>query len=463
MSQVSIKGFVNYPSLYSATPGQVAAVGQLSKNGYSFSPTLQVYDNLGSYSNVSLVAFYAALDGTDFSVPQLYGDYALDVCNWIYQQANLGNFTGNNASFVQALTAQFGNTISAVTAGNMINFNTNFYCPEWIQYSQSTADGNTSVVRLWLCDASFQTQYDLFTIRVIPPVQNVDDFFAGYQSVLNELSDFDIPTLMQRIQAAANEEPFTVQRSYNFNYVNPNNTQQTIQTVWTVIEYGMAGDNLDTIKAAIVSYIAANSQYTPQQWTVLFPELFLSTEFIVTPRWDQYAIPSNTLNPGGIYSPSVAYGDALNVAQTTAQGTGYTASGVAESLNIAPWQYRSLMLEFVAGPLNQGNDSSIQLEFPDYINVPSTSADFARMSTLTQGWVNFISAMLVIAETMTEYTPLPAQVIGGPTYQRVVRNNLYYLAASYNSINYLMVPLAQLQALVGAGIVGQPREPVNSQ
>jgi hypothetical protein len=461
MNTFTIKGFVNYPLLFASIVGDTATVGELSKVSYSYAPDIQPYDNVGSYPNVALLAFFMDQDGTTIPVPQLLGDYALQAVTWVMQQALLGNFTSSGAAFIQALSTQYSTTMSAISAGNMINFNSTLYCPEWIQYTQSTGDGNTNTVKLWLCDASFQAQYDLYTIRVIPPVTNVDDLFAGYTSVSAELADFDIPTLMQRIQASADEQPYTLLRSYNFNYVNQANTNQTLPTVWSVIEYGIAGDNTDSIKAAIVSYILANSQYTQAQWSLLIPELFLSTEFIVTPLWDQYAIPNGGLEPG-IYSPNVSYGDSLYVAQQTAQGPGYTSGTVVNSLNIVPFQYKSLTLEFVSGPLNTSTDASIQSLFPDYINIPSTSVDFARMSTTTQEWVTFINNMLVLAETMTESTVLPTPVTGGPTYERIIRNNLYYLSATFNSIQYLMVPLAQLQALIGLGVVGQSRVPVSS-
>lgn len=460
MSAISIKGFVNFLPLFATAPGQTAPVGELSKNSFSYAPEIQLYDNPGSYPNVGLVSFATLQDNISIGVPQLYGDYALQVANWIFQQSQFGNFSTNTGAFVAALTAQFGATMSAITAGNMVNYDTNLYCPEWIQYTQATTDGNTNTVRLWFADASFTTQYDLYTMRIIPPVQNVDDLFAGYDSVKAELANFDIPSLMQRVQAAANSEPYTLLRSYNFNYVNPQNTQQTVETVWTVIEYGVAGDNLDAIKAAIIDYILANTQYTQQQWAQLLPELFLSTEFIVTPRWDQYAIPNGGIKPG-IYSPNLSYSDIYNAAMATAQGMGYSASGVANSLNVVPFQYKSMTLEFVAGPLNQGADSSIQSLYPDYINVPPNSTDFGRMSNATMGWVNFINGMLTIAETMTEYSLLPAPQVGKPTYSRVTRNGIYYLVASYGAVDYLMVPLAQLQALLGIGVVGQQKQPVS--
>lgn len=461
MSTFVIEGFVNSFLLDSADPAQAAVVGQLSKVSYSYAPVVDSYNNPGSYPDVELLAFTMIQDGQQISTPPLYGDLILQVSTWVYGQSLLGNFTGNTAAFIEALLGQYGSDITNIQAGVMINFNTNLYCPEWISFSQSTTGGDTNTVRLWFCDGSFQRQYDKYTIRVIPPVANVDDFFAGYASVVNEIGQFDIPSLMTRVQAAASDQPYTLLRSYSFNYVNPNNQAQTVNTVWTVIEYGIAGDNLDSIKAAIIETILSNSQYTQAQWSALFPDLFLSVEFIVTPRWDQYAIPQggNSLDPG-IYSPNVSWNDALYVAQQTARGVGYSSGTVQNSLNIVPFQYKSLQLEFVAGPANESVESSIQTLYPDYINVPSSSLDFARMSNKTQAWVTFINGMLQLAENMTGFSALPPPVSNGPSYQRVTRNGVYYLAAVYGNVSYLMVPLAQLQSLIGAGVQGQSRTPV---
>lgn len=449
-NQYTLKGFVVYPELINNVHNQVAPVGELSGKGQTYASDRQIYQTANDPNkNSEIVAFYSSDDlHGKIEVPQVYGDLSVAVSNWIYQQATGGAFTGDSVAANTMISNYFSGQIQNLQLGEMIQSGV-FWFPTWIEFHPTTQEGDVtqSTVHLWFSDASFTAQYNEYELRVIPPVTNLDDFFSSLNNIQTDQAQFDLTVLHSRVQNASAGQPYTLLRSFSYDYVYPSNSALRIPFYWTVIEYGVAGDNLDAIKAALVTYILANSTHTRDEWSQIFPDIFQVTEFILTPRWDQYAIPNLTLAPG-IYSPVVNQTDTLNKALATAQGVGYTTSQVTNRLNVVPLQYKSMVLIAVGGPLNKREQATFQQVFPDYINVPSSSQDNNRMSVRTQQFINLMNNMLSTAETMTDFSTLPADLM------RVYRGGIMYVLGTFQSIQYLMVSRQSMFSLFGGHVVG---------
>jgi hypothetical protein len=168
--------------------------------------------------------------------------------------------------------------------------------------------------------------------------------------------------------------------------------------------------------------------------------------------WDQYAIP-NRNQVSGIYSPVASPSRAL--AMMTQVASSYPEGHINSNCCVQTYPYKSVALVSCGSPNNRNAEYQIENVFPDILSVPSQSLDFARMSTDTQNFMLLLGQMLPAAEALTEYGNVPT----GMT--KLTRNNILYLVASYEGINYLMVaksnfPIANVAAFGGDGVYVPP-------
>jgi hypothetical protein len=224
-------------------------------------------------------------------------------------------------------------------------------------------------------------------------------------------------------------------RTSTFNYIDPNNSTHTVSTDWTVLIYGVAGDNIDSIKDAIMTYILANSVHLREDWVGIFPDIFKRTEFILLPLWEQYAIPNKLLSTG-IYSPQVKIADVVTKMGQYAKQ--YATSHIDSHVTAMGHPYRSLALLSIGSPDNRNAQYELTDVFPDWLAVASTSIDFNRMSQDTQNWASMLEDMLIAAEAAGNFTVIPQGMM------KVHRDGILYLAKSFKNINYLVVAKSNL-------------------
>ena len=135
--------------------------------------------------------------------------------------------------------------------------------PEWVSWKcvEDLTLGENEI-RVWFVDDSFNEQYDEFEIVVVPPFDNLDDFFKTGTEVENLLKSFDDAARFQRMQNAKDGHPETIIRSQPYNYIDPYNASHKVASNWGLLIYGPAGNNIDAINDALVDFILANSTHT---------------------------------------------------------------------------------------------------------------------------------------------------------------------------------------------------------
>jgi hypothetical protein len=112
--------------------------------------------------------------------------------------------------------------------------------------------------------------------------------------------------------------------------------------------------------------------------------------------------------------------------------TVYPSNYIADNLSIMPYDYKGISLAVFPGITNiLGRRSLVEL-FPDYIAVPSTSLDFARMSIKTSEFAILLGKLLVAAESTSVYASLPNN------FRRITRNGKLYISTVYDNINYMV-------------------------
>lgn len=303
--------------------------------------------------------------------------------------------------------------------------------PEWLSWhakglSGVSADNN---IRIWYSDERFRLQYDEYEIVIAPPVDNLNDFFRTGQDVDDMLSGITMAAMATRLQNAKGNCPETIAQIVQYDYVDPHNSSHRVSSPWGVLIYGQAGNNTDACNDALDEYCLANSTHDRADWTVILPDMFKRTEFVLVPRFDKMAIPDRQLTQG-VYSPVINMQSAMD--ELVAFLSGYPEAHIKAYGESLPNPHRSVELLSVGGPDNRDNHFSLLDYFPDYINVTTLDPDFNRMSVLTKGWAQLLQDMILIAESASEFSSIP---LG---YSRTKRNGKLFVVRNYNNINFLV-------------------------
>jgi hypothetical protein len=426
------KSFMTNNTFANNTPGVVAKLGELSDNARTFAREKGIYSDASKAPNLVLTSFISKLDGTAIVMPTVLVQQTLDIGNFVYTH---GNTTAT--VLLENLLTTYAGTASNFACGNMIT-DGGVTLPEWVSWkSLSDTAHPDNFNKVWFVDSSFQLQYDETEIYVVPPFDTLDNFFQAGDQVQGYVSALTSSDAMNRIMVAKQGYSETYIRTNTFNWIDPLNVNHKIATDWSVLIYGPAGDNPDSIKDALMAYILANSTHSRDEWVTRFPDIFKRTEFIILPLWDQFAIPNKELTTG-IYSPQIAYASiSAKMAQFAVQ---YPPTHIDANLTMYSHPYRSLALCSVGSPDNRNAVYQLPGMFPDLIAVSSTSLDFNRMKQATQDWAAMLERMLVAAETVTQYTSVPVEM------HKVTRDGVLYVTQSYQNVNYLVVAKSSVDA-----------------
>jgi hypothetical protein len=439
----SLKAFIVNANFVNNTPGVTAPFGELSPYSMTFSQEVGAYTAPGVAATLAMMSFTSQTNGVDTVVNAGVATRTLTIAQWVYTQtvAQSGQLFADQ--LLSQLLINFNASANTFACGNIMAIGLpggTYYIPEWLSWIDIATGG---VIKIWFVDASFQTQYDDFTIIVVPPITPISNFFSGATNVLKYVNAVTYPAIVDAIQAASNGKPYSIVRAETFNYVDPTNPANLIPTNWTVLIYGPMGDNVDSISDALSTYCLANSSYTQAQWVAILPDIFLRTEFIFVPFFDQYGIP-NTNSQDGIYSPQLKVQRALSL--VTAQIPSYAASHIDTYLNVMSYPYRSLQVGVIGSVNNKNSWFELIDVFPDIIGVPSTSIDFARMALDTQNFLLNLGTMIIAAETMTAFSDIPAG------FTRNTRDGNLYLVMTYQNIHYLVAAKQNLTTVI-TGVV----------
>lgn len=425
---LEIKGFITHALMAQNTPGQTAVIGELSTLSETYAREKGYY-GAADAPEYLFTAFKSALDGTPQALSPDAIEHVLTVAKYVLDQ------TLNSTNQVYAdqlladLTNHFAGAGTNFQAGAIVN-DGRYYAPEWLSWTSQVASLGANFIRLWFSDGSFQLQYDEYEIVVVPPLAPLDDFFKAGGTVQAEVTAKSTAQMLTDLQNAKQGSPETIVAIQTFNYIDPQLASHVVPTDWGLLIYGAAGNNIDSIKDAMVAYILANSAQPREAWTPLLPDLFKRTEFTLIPRWDHYAIPNRTLQ-AGINSPVSNLSEALTKAAAVI-GSQYPTAHINSYAGVLAHPYKSLLVVAVGSPDNRNNAYQVTDVYPDYIAVGSTSLDFNRMSDDTKNWALLLEQLLIAAETVGPFTSVPL----GMT--KLTRNGILYVVQSYDNIHFLV-------------------------
>lgn len=425
-----LKGFFAHSSLISNQLNEVAKFGELSANSASYAKDKLFYTNTELAPQTTLVVFHTVKDDVRVEVPVNLSNNALGIGNFILERAFEGIIPADAYVLRQQLNAEFSGSAIDFEVGLILD-DFGFKMPEWIRYTDTT-NAEPNEITIWLADASFSAQYDEFSIEVIPPLLPVDNFFKDPLTVKNLLLDYDLVTKTDEAQAKRGQYPFTQIKTFRYDYHNPAILTDLTPTYWIILIYGQAGNNPDLIREAIVKEVLSNSEHTQEEWAVILPDLFRTTEHIFTPMWVNYSVPNHEFH-AGFYSPTIDPRKALTWIKRTARGVGYSDGYVEQRYEFTQNIYRSIAMGVIGNPDNRDGITQFKDRFSDYMVVSNNTADYNRMSVTTQEFSNLLSNLLVAAESMTPFTAVPMGL------SRVTRDGVVYATGFFKNVNYLVV------------------------
>lgn len=464
----SLKGFVSIGAFADNTRFETAPLGELSLQSATYAKDRLLFSTTSEGVNPTPIelSVFSSRTATEaaYPVPVPYQEHLLEMARWCHEQALTGTFTNNSEVCRTAVMLEFDGRILDAVVGPMVTHDGVWLPASITFYINPDGLGATwdpevreelerSRIKIWFADQAFASEYDEFNIEFVAPIANdrLDDFFLLADQVQTRVAARTMEETMILIHEIKDDKPETKIRTISFLYHDPLDQDWTLPTNWTFVIYGIAGDNIDSIKEKLAEWILDNSTHTREEWAVIFPDIFTSTEFVVTPMWNLIAVPNETLQ-NGVYSPTVNGQLAFSTARRTTTGTNYTQTHIDAVMAIVGCVYKSVALLVVGGPENRNGLDRFEEVWPDYMAVFTSSLDYNRMQPATQRFVSMLHAMLQVAETMTDFSDLPQSPFpmtrlrrtngAGETYMYVVSNldNIQYLVLSRLSMQQYFPP-----------------------
>lgn len=434
---MSINGFIQIDGLVDNTNDSIHQLGELSNYSLSASIEKSYFSDQIKYPGIELVTFRNRGEiSNPVALPPTLEEASavLEVAAWVWLQSNTGYATDNEVLFLQTITQQYEGKLANVTIGAMVTDGT-YWLPEWVRYQPviTNPDNTTTFgepVRFWFADDSFRRQYSQYDIAIIPPVDNLDDLHGNKNTIKLLIESRTAEQLSAKLREKAGNVPYTLTNAQSCDWVDKADTTFKVPSAWWVIVWGPAGNNPDLIRDEIVAYILANSSYTREEWEKVLPDLFISTEYIFVPNWDQYAVENQTLQ-AGLYSPLFNPQDALTLMKRGAPT--YTDDHIKANARTASHAYRSLGFVACGGSRNRDGIFDFYTKWKDYIAFATTHVDFNRLQPKTQEWMLKFSECIKLAETMTTDSEIP------DGFARIKRNGIIYAEFTYEKIQYLVV------------------------
>lgn len=424
----TLKGFAMISSLVDNTPGVIAPIGELSPISKTYAKEKTIFRAAGS-GGCTLMVFTSTQDGQYAEPDGVFATNVLAPLNWINAEAQAGSFNSSVSGFEQQFLNRWGSTIQLTGTGQMVRTGSAWF-PEYIEFSFTGGEPNTS--RVWFADEAFKSQYDDFEIVVMKPLNNWDLFHDTYLNVKERVDAITLTQTLEKYETLRNDYPETYFLNNEFFWVDKVNRTLMVEVDFPVLIYGAAGNNVDTIKNAIIEEILANSAYNREEWAVIFPDLFTSTEFVMVPLWNNFAIPNMVLS-NGVHSPVVDRAEAIETLLKVVKGLDYDAQYIEGAWQVVPTTYRSLSMAVIGSPNNRGGITKFNRQFVDYLAVSSTHPDFQRISQRTQRFIMMLVELLIAAESLTPSSSVPRGVT------RLTRDGVVYASQSFENVQYHVV------------------------
>lgn len=426
MGAYALQGFSKIKPKINNAISAVSPIGELSTYAQTFTRNLAEYED-PNWPDICFVSFLSSDSETgNVTVPTNFSSIALEVSQFTYAYCVSYQGVPTRLDVANYLNNTFAGRITSISVGEMTSGAGMTMC-EWVSFTLANAQTNS--LKIWFTDASFTREYPNHDIIVVPPIDNLDDFFKPIEDVKKALAARTSSRTLEIIDELKKKHPETSIRGDEFIYSPASNPEYRPSVGIPTIHYGVAGDSNDIVKNAIKSYLLEHSSYSAPQWSAIFPDIFKTTEFIVLPRWDLMAIPNRT-NQTGMNSPMLSMTETAGYLYSFFPT--YAKQHIDQYTRITTFPFMSVSAAIFGGSDNRESKFTITDYYPDYICVGTSSTDFNRMSQKTQEWALMMNQLLMVAESPDRYGTLPHRV------KKFVRGGITFISQTLDNIQYMV-------------------------
>ena len=285
----SIKAFYRLSSLANNNPGVVATFGEIETQSLTFTTEDRNY-KYSTYPNTELVTLQVV---DDLQQPVVTTEALMRritaVGEWLYEQHIKGTIPADalREQIYASLRVEFAD-LQWISVGELVRSAENsFFMPTYVEFI-ATDSSYEYHVKVWLSNKKLQEEYEPYTLYIIPPVDNLNQFINNTVTVAGILSGFTPKKMLQKYNAIRKDNPETRLDMFDLTWHDPEDSSSRIETSWGYIAYGVGATSLDNIKTGIRDYLAGNSQY--EDWPSVFPSLYEENDFTLVPLWDNISV-----------------------------------------------------------------------------------------------------------------------------------------------------------------------------
>ena len=430
----SIKAFYRLSSLANNNPDVVATFGEIETQSLTFTTEDRNY-KYSTYPNTELVTLQVV---DDLQQPVVTTEALMRritaVGEWLYEQHIKGTIPADalREQIYASLRVEFAD-LQWISVGELVRSAENsFFMPTYVEFI-ATDSSYEYHVKVWLSNKKLQEEYEPYTLYIIPPVDNLNQFINNTVTVAGILSGFTPKKMLQKYNAIRKDNPETRLDMFDLTWHDPEDSSSRIETSWGYIAYGVGATSLDNIKTGIRDYLAGNSQY--EDWPSVFPSLYEENDFTLVPLWDNISVRETQVDQN-LYASYSSIKELTAIAKrSTPTSYGTVASiekHIAENLEIFSTFYRGMMFISIGNPSNLNRLVKLSTLYPDYSSVP-VSSDFERMEEATRTFAERLAICLEAAHTYREGDTVPSG------YYRLNRNSKTYIAFLFNNYQYMVM------------------------
>ncbi|MGB5115344.1 MAG: hypothetical protein WBO26_00015, partial [Providencia rettgeri] len=353
---------------------------------------------------------------------------------WLYEQHTKGAIPADalREQIYASLRVEFAD-LQWISMGELVRSAENsFFMPTHVEFI-ATDSSYEYHVKVWLSNKKLQEEYEPYTLYIIPPVDNLNQFINNTVTVAGILSGFTPKKMLQKYNAIRKDNPETRLDMFDLTWHDPEDSSSRIETSWGYVAYGVGATSLDNIKTGIRDYLAGNSQF--DDWPSIFPSLYEENDFTLIPLWDNISVPETQVDQN-LYASYSSIKELTAIAKRSTPTSYGTAANiekhVAENLEIFSTFYRGMMFISIGNPSNLNRLVKLSTLYPDYSSVP-ISSDFERMEEATRTFAERLAICLETARTYREGDTVPSG------YYRINRNSKTYISFLFNNYQYMVM------------------------